>query len=105
VGLHVLADVPLFQTSVSPNKVYDYMAAGLPVVTNTPGVVGDLIERADAGIVAGPSGIAAALREAYRLDREGGLRAKGVNAREWILSNQSRSQMARRLRDVLSELQ
>ena len=44
IGLHVLDDVPLFQTAVSPNKLFDYMAAGLPVLTNCPGLVAELFE-------------------------------------------------------------
>jgi hypothetical protein len=41
-GLHILADVDLFRHACSPNKVVDYMAAALPVITNTPGEVGNM---------------------------------------------------------------
>lgn len=34
VGVHVLAPWELLQRGLSPNKVYDYMAAGLPTVSN-----------------------------------------------------------------------
>ena len=49
VGLHVLADVELFRDGVSPNKIFDYMAAGLPVLTNCPGVVADLVADSSCG--------------------------------------------------------
>ena len=53
VGLHCLADVPLFRHGVSPNKLYDYMAAGLPVITNTPGEVAAMVDEAGAGEAVG----------------------------------------------------
>ena len=62
VGLHVLADVGLFSFGVSPNKVFDYLAAGLPVLTNVPGDVGDLVTDAGAGVAVAPAGIADGLR-------------------------------------------
>ena len=37
VGLHTLAQAELFKEAMSPNKLYDYLAAGLPVVTNVGG--------------------------------------------------------------------
>lgn len=62
VGLHVLADVGLFTFGVSPNKVFDYMAAGLPVLTNVPGDVGALVTGNGAGVAVDPDGIADGLR-------------------------------------------
>ena len=62
VGLHVLADVGLFTFGVSPNKVFDYLAAGLPVLTNVPGDVGDLVTGNGAGVAVAPDAIADGLR-------------------------------------------
>jgi glycosyltransferase involved in cell wall biosynthesis len=62
-GLHVLADVPLFRHAVSPNKLFDYMAAGRPVLTNTPGEVARLVSEADAGLAVAPGRIAEGARE------------------------------------------
>ena len=62
VGLHVLADVGLFTFGVSPNKVFDYLAAGLPVLTNVPGDVGDLVTGNGAGVAVAPDGIAEGVR-------------------------------------------
>jgi glycosyltransferase involved in cell wall biosynthesis len=60
IGLHLLAPVPAFAEAVAPNKVADYLAAGLPIVTNTPGAVARLIEGGDCGIAV-PPGDGAAL--------------------------------------------
>lgn len=48
-GLMVLAPVDLFTYGVSPNKLFDYMGAGLPVLTNVPGLVSDLVRKAGVG--------------------------------------------------------
>ena len=37
VGLQCLANVPAFYNGTSPNKFFDYLAAGLPVIINYPG--------------------------------------------------------------------
>lgn len=62
IGLHVLADVGLFTFGVSPNKVFDYLAAGLPVLTNVPGDVGELVTGTGAGVAVAPDGIADGVR-------------------------------------------
>lgn len=50
VGLQILANVPAFYYGTSPNKFFDYLAAGLPVLINYPGWVADLAERHECGI-------------------------------------------------------
>lgn len=51
VGLMVLADVPEFAQGTSPNKLFDYLAHGLPVIANYPGWVADMIEEWRCGFV------------------------------------------------------
>lgn len=43
VGLQILANVPAFYYGTSPNKFFDYIAAGLPVLSNYPGWISDMI--------------------------------------------------------------
>ena len=102
VGLHILADVELFRDGVSPNKVFDYMAAELPIITNAPGVVGDLIVQTKCGFAVTPSQISLAARAAYSMPREIWAR-KGVTGRSWIEEHQSRSAMAWRLGELLRD--
>jgi glycosyltransferase involved in cell wall biosynthesis len=105
LGLHVLADVPLFQHAVSPNKVFDYLAAGLPVLTNVPGVVAECVIGAGAGHAVPPDGLGAGLRrtvEQARIDGGSELRRSGRNGKSWIAANQTRAMMRERLLDCLA---
>ena len=97
VGLHVLADVELFRSSISPNKVFDYMAAGRPVLTNCPGLVSELVESAECGLAVEPSGLAWGLKQLSQ-DGTGKMGQSGV---EWITKHQSRTAMAQRLLSIL----
>jgi len=54
VGLMILANVPAFYYGTSPNKFFDYIAAGLPVVTNYPGWVAEMITENENGIAVSP---------------------------------------------------
>ncbi|MEX5710338.1 glycosyltransferase family 4 protein [Parafrankia sp. FMc6] len=103
VGLHVLVDVPLFRYGVSPNKLFDYMAAGLPVITNTPGEVSALVEAAGAGVCCAPDGIADAVREVVAAGPE--RRADwGAAGRDYMSRNRSRTALGGRLQDLLDGL-
>ena len=64
-GLMVLKDVPAFYRGTSPNKFFDYVAAGLPVVNNYPGWLAGLIEKEGCGVVV-PPGDPAALADALQ---------------------------------------
>jgi glycosyltransferase involved in cell wall biosynthesis len=59
-----LLNIPMFSTTY-PNKVFDYMAAGRPIVLGIDGVIRQVVEDAQAGIFA-PPGDDAAIAEAVR---------------------------------------
>lgn len=54
VGLMLLANVPAFYRGTSPNKFFDYLAAGLPVVNNYPGWLAELIHSNKCGLAVEP---------------------------------------------------
>jgi len=50
VGLQIFINVKAIYYGTSPNKFFDYLAAGLPVITNYPGWVADIINESCCGI-------------------------------------------------------
>jgi glycosyltransferase involved in cell wall biosynthesis len=54
VGLQVLANVPAFYYGTSPNKFFDYIAAGLPVLNNYPGWLAGMIRDNQCGFSVEP---------------------------------------------------
>ncbi|MBI4580904.1 MAG: glycosyltransferase family 4 protein [Planctomycetes bacterium] len=59
VGLMVLIDTPVMHYGTSPNKFFDYIACGLPVVNNYPGWLADMIREHDIGRAVPPGDPAA----------------------------------------------
>lgn len=53
-GLQLLKNVKSFYNGTSPNKFFDYIAAGLPVVINYPGWIADLITSNKCGVLSEP---------------------------------------------------
>jgi len=58
-GMMILANVPAFYYGTSPNKFFDYISAGLPVVCNYPGWLSELITENACGVVVAPNDPAA----------------------------------------------
>jgi len=82
VGLMCLANVPAFAYGTSPNKFFDYLAAGLPILVNYPGWMADMVAEHDLGAAVPPDdpvALADAL-VAMKSDRER-LRQNGLHAR------------------------
>jgi glycosyltransferase involved in cell wall biosynthesis len=44
IGLQILANIPAFYYGTSPNKFFDYIASGLPVLNNYPGWLAGMIK-------------------------------------------------------------
>jgi glycosyltransferase involved in cell wall biosynthesis len=81
LGLQILANVPAFYYGTSPNKFFDYLASGLPVLTNYPGWIAELVRGAECGFTVdadSPQAFADALEEAA--DNRGRLPEMGKRA-------------------------
>ncbi|HMG46755.1 MAG TPA: glycosyltransferase family 4 protein [Allosphingosinicella sp.] len=103
IGMQILANVSAFYYGTSPNKFFDYIAAGRPVLCNYPGWVADLIQRNDCGFAVppeNPAGFADAL-EAAAEDRAR-LRTMGGNARR-LAQEFDRTRLADQWADWVTE--
>lgn len=54
VGLQTLSNVPAFYFGTSPNKFFDYLSAGLPVINNYPGWLAQIITNQSCGFAIPP---------------------------------------------------
>jgi len=106
VGLMILANVPAFYYGTSPNKFFDYIASGLPVLNNYPGWLAEIIEENDRGIVvpsANPEAFAGAL---VTLRDNSDLRCRmGCNARALAESDFNREKLTNQFVAFLEEAQ
>lgn len=102
VGLMILANVAAFYFGTSPNKFFDYIAAGVPVLNNYPGWVAGLIREHRCGISV-PPGNAAAFADALEkmADNRSTLLEMGRNGRILAAREFDRRLLADRFVDVL----
>lgn len=88
-----------------PNKVFDYMAAGRPVVLVIDGVIREVVEAADCGFFVrpgDPADLAGVIRK-LAADPEAS-RRMGLSGRRYLEQNFSREQMAARLVELLEDM-
>lgn len=81
IGMQCLANVPAFYYGTSPNKFFDYISAGLPVLNNYPGWLAGMITDHNCGFAVSPDeadAFADALENAA--DNRQALVEKGDNA-------------------------
>ena len=69
MGMQLLADIRAFQYGTSPNKFFDYIAAGLPVINNYNGWVADLIKEYECGIIDSNRNFDFVVNELLRLNK------------------------------------
>lgn len=96
IGLQILANIPAFYYGTSPNKFFDYVASGLPVLCNYPGWIAELIDEFNCGFSVPPedrSAFADALIRAA--DSRGLLEGQGLNALKLAKGRFARSELSR----------
>jgi glycosyltransferase involved in cell wall biosynthesis len=102
-GVAILRPIPLFATTF-PNKVFDYMAAGRPVLLAIDGVIRQVVEEAGAGLAVPPG-------EPYTLSRAilamaadpAEARRMGMRGREFVTASFDRANLASQMERVLRE--
>lgn len=105
VGLMVLANVPAFYYGTSPNKFFDYVASGLPVVNNYPGWLADMIKENKLGVVTepnNPKSLADGIE--YIVDNDEFRKECGKNARAFAEKEFSRNDLGDKFEAFLSEI-
>ena len=104
-GLQILADVPAFYYGTSPNKFFDYISAGLPVVNNYPGWLAELVTERRCGIAVPPRD-APALADALitLADDRGRREAMGHQARQLAVTEFGRQRFAERFLALIERI-
>jgi glycosyltransferase involved in cell wall biosynthesis len=88
-----------------PNKVFDYMAAGLPVLCAIDGVIRDVVEKGQAGRFVEPGNPEALAEAILRLvaDQEGA-RQMGAAGRRWVCAHYDRKILASNLTAIMESV-
>lgn len=104
LGMQILANVPAFYFGTSPNKFFDYLSVGLPVLNNYPGWVASLIEQHNCGIAVlpdNPGAFADALE--HLANQRDKLDAMGKAARELAEQQFARDKLANDFVEALEQ--
>ena len=104
IGLQILANIPAFYYGTSPNKFFDYIAAGLPVLNNYPGWLADSITDRKCGFAVppeNPSTFADALE--YAADHRNELKEMGVNAQQLAREQFNREDLSQKFSEWVAK--
>lgn len=102
--LAILKPIEMYKTTY-PNKVFDYMAAGKPVVLAIDGVVREVVDAAGCGVFAQP-GDPQALTDAIRALAKDPAKSRsmGLAGRAYIEKHFERAALAEKLVMILEEM-
>lgn len=104
VGMMILKNVPAFYYGTSPNKFFDYIASGLPLLNNYPGWLADMIEGHRIGMVVTPDDPVAFTDAVVKLrDDAAGRVEMGCRARALAEREFARDILAGRFVEVLEK--
>ncbi len=100
----ILKPIEMYKT-VYPNKIFDYMAAGRPVILAMEGVIRDVVAAADCGMLV-PPGDAAALQDAirYLAGNPAESSALGLRGRAYVEQHFDRKLLAQQFVSILEKM-
>jgi len=102
VGLMLLKNIPSLYYGTSPNKFFDYIASGLPVINNYPGWLANLIRAHQCGIVVPPDDPAAfADAVVWMRDHAQEIKEMGMRGRRLAETEFSRDKIAARFVETI----
>lgn len=99
--LAILQPIEMYKTTY-PNKVFDYMAAGRPVILAIDGVIRQVVEEAQAGMFVSPGdsqALASAIRQLATNPEK--CRTMGMNGRKIVQSRYLREEVANQFAAIL----
>jgi glycosyltransferase involved in cell wall biosynthesis len=100
----ILKPIPLYAT-VYPNKVFDYMAAGKPVILAIDGVIRQVVESVQSGLAVPPGDAEAIARVICQLaDDPATGKVMGLRGRQYVETHFDRAVLADQLERVLQNL-
>lgn len=93
-GLAILMAIDAYKTTY-PNKIFDYMAASLPVLCAIDGVIRDVIEKGQAGLYVEPGNPSALADSILQLAADrASVKQMGEAGRRWVCARYDRSNLA-----------
>ena len=97
-----LRDARAFYNAISPNKLYDYMAAGKPVLCAVPGQMAAMVDEHACGLTSTPEDGGALAEQVLRLVQmtEAERAAMGDRGRALVLEQFSRPRLVRRFLEL-----
>lgn len=105
LGLMILANVEAFYFGTSPNKFFDYIAGGMPVLCNYPGWVSEMLVEWGAGVAVPPDDPAAFADALTDLAaKPESLAQMGRRARELAARQFDREKLADQFVDVMESV-
>jgi glycosyltransferase involved in cell wall biosynthesis len=105
IGLMILANIPAFYYGTSPNKFFDYISSGLPVLNNYPGWLADMILEHQLGMVVPPNDPESFAQGLIKLmDDEAFRKQCALNARQFAEDNFSRKGLSENFVCFLEEI-
>lgn len=102
-GVITLKNAKAFEYGISPNKLFDYMAAAKPVLCSVPGDMADMVREAGAGITIkpeDPAALASAVRQCFSMG-DPARATLGSNGRAFLAQHFRREVLADRLAEAL----
>lgn len=100
----ILKPIEMYKTTY-PNKVFDYMAAGKPVLLLIDGVIRQVVEQANCGVFIQPGDSNKLANQIKQMENDmEGTRKMGLRGREYVQEHFDREQLACKMESILQGL-